>query len=189
MKTRKRFPTSGIYAAIGGIADTYYLTTSDARRYRYLKPAAGAQPGNSIADCWIVDKQGRVNPGDFLQQNGNLGTFDRIVMNPPFQNGQDILHIKHAMAFLRPGGKLVALCANGPRQREQLQPLASHWEDLPAGSFATQGTNVNVALLVIEREAVQPVTPPPARQFTSPAQPAALFAVMHGDERQSALFE
>jgi hypothetical protein len=25
--------------------------------------------------------------GDFLEQNGNLGTFDRILMNPPFQNG------------------------------------------------------------------------------------------------------
>src|SRR5678815_2444953 len=28
--------------------------------------------------------------GDFLEQNGNLGTFDRIVMNPPFQDAADI---------------------------------------------------------------------------------------------------
>lgn len=92
-----------------------------------------------------------VRQGDFLEQNGNLGTFDRIVMNPPFENGVDIKHIKHALTFLRPGGRLVALCANGPRQERELQPLADHWEVLPAGSFKNQGTGVNVALMVIRK--------------------------------------
>lgn len=91
-----------------------------------------------------------VHQADFLTCNGNLGTFDRIVMNPPFINGEDIKHIRHAITFLKPGGRLVALCANGPRQREALQPLAASWEDLPEGSFKAQGTGVNVALLVIE---------------------------------------
>jgi protein-L-isoaspartate O-methyltransferase len=95
-----------------------------------------------------------VHCGDFLEQNGNLGKFDRIVMNPPFINGADIKHIQHARGFLKPGGRLVALCANGSRQREILKPLAENsggwWEDLPAGTFKEQGTGVNVALLVIE---------------------------------------
>src|SRR5262249_10806030 len=55
---------------------------------------------------------------DFLECNGELGTFDRVVMNPPFANGQDITHIQHALAKLKPGGRLVALCANGPRQQQ-----------------------------------------------------------------------
>jgi len=92
--------------------------------------------------------------GDFLEQNGNLGTFDRILMNPPFQNGADIKHIQHAMKMLKPGGRLVAICANGPRQQTTLKPLAENsggwYEDLPAGTFASQGTNVNTALLLIE---------------------------------------
>ena len=92
--------------------------------------------------------------GDFLEQNGNLGTFDRIVMNPPFENGADIKHIQHAMKMLKPGGRLVAICANGPRQQTTLKPLAENsggwYEDLPAGTFASQGTNVNTALLLIE---------------------------------------
>jgi protein-L-isoaspartate O-methyltransferase len=92
--------------------------------------------------------------GDFLEQNGNLGTFDRIVMNPPFQNGADIKHIQHAMKMLKPGGRLVAICANGPRQQSTLKPLAENsrgwYEELPAGTFASQGTNVNTALLLIE---------------------------------------
>jgi hypothetical protein len=70
-------------------------------------------------------------------------------MNPPFVNGADIKHITHAIGFLKPGGRLVALCANGHRQRDQLKPLTDYWEDLPPGSFSEQGTNVNVALLVI----------------------------------------
>jgi 16S rRNA G1207 methylase RsmC len=72
------------------------------------------------------------------------------MMNPPFERGADIKDIKHALAFLKPGGRLVAICANGPRQVEELQPLATHWEELPAGSFATCGTQVNTALLVID---------------------------------------
>jgi 16S rRNA G1207 methylase RsmC len=90
--------------------------------------------------------------GDFIDQNGNLGKFDRVIMNPPFEHGADIKHIKHAIDFLTPGGRLVALCANGPRQNEQLKPLAENsggsWEVLPAGSFKNQGTGVNVAMMV-----------------------------------------
>jgi protein-L-isoaspartate O-methyltransferase len=92
--------------------------------------------------------------GDFLEQNGNLGQFDRILMNPPFENGADIKHIQHAMHMLKPGGRLVAICANGPRQQAALKPLAENsggwYEDLPAGTFASQGTNVSTALLLIE---------------------------------------
>jgi tRNA G10 N-methylase Trm11 len=91
---------------------------------------------------------------DFLTCNGDLGFFDRIIMNPPFENGQDIKHIKHAISFLKPGGRLVALCANGPRQNKELKPIAEesggYWEDLPAGSFKTAGTMVNTAMLIIE---------------------------------------
>lgn len=77
--------------------------------------------------------------------------FDRIIMNPPFEKGQDVKHIKHALTTLKPGGRLVALCANGPRQREALKDIADYWEDLPAGSFKEAGTGVNVALLIINK--------------------------------------
>jgi 16S rRNA G1207 methylase RsmC len=76
--------------------------------------------------------------------------FDRILMNPPFERGDDIRHIEHARKFLKPGGRLVAICADGPRQRERLQPIASQWRSLPAGTFKESGTMVNTALLVID---------------------------------------
>jgi phospholipid N-methyltransferase len=95
-----------------------------------------------------------VREGDFLERNGDLGKFDRVIMNPPFQNAADIKHIEHALTFLKPGGKLVALCANGPRQNATLKPLTyagGSWQDLPADSFTEEGTGVRVALVVIQR--------------------------------------
>ena len=71
-------------------------------------------------------------------------------MNPPFERGADIEHLRHAFAKLAPGGRLVAICANGPRQREELGEVCSEWIDLPAGSFKQQGTNVNSVIVVID---------------------------------------
>ncbi len=78
-----------------------------------------------------------------------LGRFDRVVMNPPFERGADIVHILHARKFLKPGGRLAAVCANGPRQRDQLQAIAETWIDLPPGSFEASGTGVNTAIVVL----------------------------------------
>lgn len=91
----------------------------------------------------------RVIGGDFLEVP--LGSFHKIVMNPPFENGADIKHILRARELLIPGGRIVAICANGPRQQAQLKPLATSWKALPADTFP--GTSVNAALLVIEKEA------------------------------------
>lgn len=99
---------------------------------------------STYVNCKVVN-------ADFLTQTPEqLGYFDRVIMNPPFKMGADVEHIKHAMKFLKPGGMIVALCANGPKQREKLSGLTDTWEDLPGGSFAVQGTNVNVALVTIK---------------------------------------
>jgi protein-L-isoaspartate O-methyltransferase len=86
---------------------------------------------------------------DFLQFSRGNWPVDRIVMNPPFANGDDIKHIKHAASMLKPGGRLVAICAGGPRQREALSCLGT-WEDLPLDSFKSSGTSVNAAIVVIQ---------------------------------------
>lgn len=88
---------------------------------------------------------------DFLACDvGRLGLLDSVLMNPPFRLGSDCQHVRHALTLLRPGGRLVSLVANGPRQRTQLRPLATDWIDLPAGSFASEGTTVNAAILIIQ---------------------------------------
>lgn len=96
------------------------------------------------------DRSVKLVQGDFLEQSSaTIGTFDRIIMNPPFKMWRDIKHILHARTMLKPSGRLVALCANGPRQNEKLKPIADEWIELPASSFACEGTGVNVAMLVI----------------------------------------
>jgi protein-L-isoaspartate O-methyltransferase len=94
---------------------------------------------------------GAVKCADFLGCNGDLGQFDRVLMNPPFVNGQDIEHIEHALQMLKPGGRLVAICANGPRQNQRLRPLVEQyggaWEVLPGDTFKESGTGVRAAML------------------------------------------
>jgi hypothetical protein len=41
------------------------------------------------------------------------------------------------------------VCANGPRQREELGEVCTQWIDLPAGSVQ-QGTGVNTAIVVLD---------------------------------------
>jgi len=135
---------------------------------RVLEPSAGtgaildALPGVDVCETTAVEIDAAIVRGvltahegvhklvcaDFLEWPGELAKFDRIIMNPPFNGGADIKHIEHARTLLKPGGRIVALCANGPRQNEKLKPLADFWEELPAGTFA--GTQVRAALLVIE---------------------------------------
>lgn len=91
-----------------------------------------------------------VKAADFLQCNGDLGKFDRVLMNPPFADGADIKHILHAREFLKPGGRIVAICANGPRQERALQSIATSWEELPTDTFKEQGTSVRTVLLTID---------------------------------------
>lgn len=97
------------------------------------------------------DSACRLVQADFLAcDSGRLGLFNGIVMNPPFKMGTDAKHIRHALTMLRPGGKLVSLCAAGPKQRKVLQPLCTEWHDLPQDSFKSEGTRVAAAIVVFD---------------------------------------
>lgn len=52
---------------------------------------------------------------DILETTKVTGSkWDRILMNPPFENGQDVQHIKHCYdTFLKDGGILVAIASAG----------------------------------------------------------------------------
>jgi predicted RNA methylase len=100
---------------------------------------------------------------------GGIGNqFDVIVMNPPFDRGRDCDHVRHAWQFLKPGGRLVAVMSARAEFGEDARHRALHklvdaadsigwgrrkWFDLPAGSFAHAGTNVNTVILAIKKAA------------------------------------
>lgn len=60
-------------------------------------------------------KKFNIVESDFLELNK---TFDRIVMNPPFENGLDIDHVLHAYSLLKPNGRLVAIMSEGVFYRQ-----------------------------------------------------------------------
>jgi 16S rRNA G1207 methylase RsmC len=63
-------------------------------------------------------------------------------MNPPFHKRADIRHIQHALKFLKPGGKLAAICMDTPHRRKAFQSIAKTWRELPPGSFKESATNI-----------------------------------------------
>ena len=98
---------------------------------------------------------------DFLNLTPEeLGTFDKILMNPPFSDSQDIKHITHAFSFLKKGGLLVAVACEGPffRQDRKSTDFRNFLElneaeviKLPEGTFKQSGTMVNTRLIRIKR--------------------------------------
>jgi SAM-dependent methyltransferase len=87
---------------------------------------------------------------DFLTLTpAELGTFDAVLMNPPFHMRADVRHIMHARTFLKPGGRLAAVCMDGGH-REALRAAAVAWHPLSPGSFKAEGTNVGAVLCVFE---------------------------------------
>lgn len=59
----------------------------------------------------------RVTQGDFLAMPAHAG-FDAVLMNPPFEKGADIDHVRHAFGFVKEGGKLVAIVSAGALYRQ-----------------------------------------------------------------------
>ncbi|HEY0739296.1 MAG TPA: ArdC-like ssDNA-binding domain-containing protein [Herpetosiphonaceae bacterium] len=99
---------------------------------------------------------------DFLAYHQD--SYDRILMNPPFERGQDMQHVQHAYRLLKPGGRLIAIMSEGPFFRDyQADRTFRAWLDdvdgqadpLPAGSFysSDRPTGVHTRLVIIDKPA------------------------------------
>ncbi len=79
------------------------------------------------------------------------GSFDAVIMNPPFHMRADIRHVLHGLKFLRPGGTLAALVMDTSHREKALHHLATTWQKIPAGAFRSEGTSVPTIMLSITR--------------------------------------
>ncbi|MHC4397994.1 MAG: methyltransferase [Planctomycetota bacterium] len=142
-----------------------------------LEPSAGK--GN-IADA--IRAKHPNNPLDVLEWDGDLlailkskgynvvGTdflkhtkkYDRIIMNPPFEQGQDIDHVQHAYELLKPGGHIISIMSEGTFGRSDkkatafrkwLQDLRGTDSKLPAQAFqaSDRPTGVATRMVFIEK--------------------------------------
>lgn len=128
---------------------------------RLLDATAPYKPGEVVAveispilagELYRQNRAGvRIMQRDFLACTvADLGTFDAVVMNPPFHMRADIRHIQHALTFLNPGGILCALCLDTSAREKALKGRAATWTQLPAGTFGREGTSVPTVMLTIK---------------------------------------
>lgn len=99
---------------------------------------------------------------DFMMSDTIPGwvDFDRVVMNPPFANGQDVDHVMKAWQHLKPGGRMVAIMSGGVTFRQDSRtrnfrdwmervPFVESLEVLPSGTF--DDTGVESMLVVMDK--------------------------------------
>lgn len=107
----------------------------------------------------LIAKGHNVVGWNFLEHQGS---YDRVLMNPPFEEHQDIQHIKFAHSLLNPGGKVVAIMSESPffrmdkesvSFRDWLESVGGTNEKLPSGSFldSERSTGVATRLVVINK--------------------------------------
>ncbi len=114
----------------------------------------------------LKEKGHDIVDNDFLQHEN---TYDRIVMNPPFEKGMDIDHVKHAHSLLNGDGKLVSVMSSGPFFRTDKKSQAFRdWvdtnggtvEDLPEGTFkgpeSFRQTGVSSKVLTMNKQEAVP---------------------------------
>jgi hypothetical protein len=109
----------------------------------------------------LIDDSFFVIAADFLQVPvAALGTYDRVLMNPPFEGGQDIQHVTHALDYLGPHGRLVSVMGagvtfNSDRRhvafRGLIDLLDGTIEPLPDDSFAASGTRASTVVVTTEK--------------------------------------
>ena len=93
---------------------------------------------------------------DFLSCKWHIPCFDKIVMNPPFSNNQDVKHILHAYSCLKAGGELISIASASIKTKDtilykELKALSPIFYDLPEGCFKNSGTNVKAVLVKLSK--------------------------------------
>ncbi len=96
--------------------------------------------------------------------NDQAKMYDRILANPPFENGQDIDHVQTMYLMLKPGGRLVAIMGAGAftcstkhcsEFQQWFEQVNGTSRENPEGSFTTnetfRHTGVNTRLVVINK--------------------------------------
>lgn len=141
-------PSAGVGSLIDGIHEQHPGAAVDALEWDHK------------LRTYLEERGDHVVGDDFLEHNPGP-VYDRIYMNPPFENHQDIDHVMHAADLLDTGGVLVAVMSEGAftasdrkarRFQEWVDDEAAEVVKLPAGSFShgLRPTSVATRLIVVQ---------------------------------------
>ena len=110
-----------------------------------------------------------VTQADFLLlEPQDYESVDVVLMNPPFSD--QYAHVSHALQFLKPAGRLVAVMSSGAlfhttkeatAFRVMLTQYQAQWEDLPPDTFKASGTGVRTVLVSLTLPPAQEPEPTP----------------------------
>lgn len=142
-----------------------------------LEPSAGLghiatairakYPQNSLSviefsyQLWEVLEKKGFDDAEHINFLATTHKYDVIFMNPPFENHQDIDHVRHAYSLLKPGGRLVAIMAgnkkvsNQSKVREFMEMVddRGYFEQNESGAFksAFRSTGVSTITVYLEK--------------------------------------
>ena len=144
-------PSAGKGDMVDVVAERYPEAKIDAVEYNV-----------TLAEAVSLGGKASVLRGDFLETELDP-IYDLIIMNPPFEKGQDMAHVQRAFKFLRPGGVLVSVMSEAPFFREGhvfddfcswLRIVDASVVKLEDGSFkkAFRSTGVSTRAIVVRKE-------------------------------------
>ncbi|ASK18428.1 DUF4942 domain-containing protein [Halomonas sp. N3-2A] len=150
------------------------LASEDATpKMHWLEPSAGTGgladhvPEDAFLECYEVSKlhcevlkaKGYTQAGrraitclDFLQLANDYrgGGYNRVVMNPPFDQGRWLAHIEAAASVTAKNARIVAVLPEGAAKRLQLPGFALQWHGPYSNEFA--GTSISVVIVVADKQ-------------------------------------
>lgn len=114
----------------------------------------------------ILAKKGyTIVADDFTELFPRAPLYDRCCLNPPFEHGQDRIHVRLAFDCLKPGGRLVAIVSEGCFSRslkadvafrKWLDDLGADYEENPEDAFSGAGserrTGVRTRTITIDKD-------------------------------------
>jgi methylase of polypeptide subunit release factors len=167
------------FATPEALADEMVLLANVDYGLDILEPSAGQgaivkainkRLPNQIVDCYELMEVNRkilggihtvrIQGDDFLAHASGFKFYDRIIANPPFNKNQDIDHIRHMYAFLKPKGVLVSASSthweNVDRKKERefrswLDGIGATIQPIEPDTFKESGTSVGGNLIIINR--------------------------------------
>ncbi|HCL5581107.1 TPA: DUF4942 domain-containing protein [Citrobacter freundii] len=92
--------------------------------------------------------------GDFLGVKPiDTGLFDRVLMNPPYSEGRWSHHLLHALSFIKPGGKLVAVLPASASSSPKVDAIGEGYGVSFSDEYtrAFEGAMVSVIIITIDR--------------------------------------